>query len=153
MTTVLSGLIGAPGRRDDIRDEDITGLKSFYELVPLFEPLHEIGCQRDKVANRRLHCDEYCLLLLVFLFSSVVTSLRPLQQASELKEVQRELGCKRASLDSLSESAAVGMKTVRAKLAKECRLQLRGCAVTVETGVVSPGIRECQQFEVFRLYP
>jgi len=54
-----------------------------------------------------LHYDEYCLLLLLFLFNPIVTSLRGLQQASQLKKVQRKLGCKRASLGSLSESTAV----------------------------------------------
>jgi hypothetical protein len=76
-------------------------------LLPLFKPLHEVGCQRDKAGNRQLHFDEYCLLLLLFLFNPVVTSLRGLQQASELKKVQRKLGCRRASLGSLSESTAV----------------------------------------------
>ena len=55
-------------KRDDIRDEDITGLKFFDKLLPLFEPLHKIGCQRDKAGNRQLHYDEYCSLLLLFLF-------------------------------------------------------------------------------------
>ena len=97
----------ATRKREEIRDEDITGLKFFDKLLPLFEPLHKIGCQRDKAGNRQLHYDEYCSLLLLFLFNPVVTSLRALQQASELKKVQRKLGCKRASLGSLSESVAV----------------------------------------------
>ncbi len=37
----------------------------------------------------------------------MVRSLRGLQQASELKEVQKKLGCERASLGALSESVAV----------------------------------------------
>jgi len=94
-------------KREDIRDKNITGLKYFDKLLPLFEPLHTVGCQRDKAGNRQLHYDQYCLLLLLFLFNPVVTSLRALQQASELKKVQRKLGCKRASLGSLSESIAV----------------------------------------------
>ena len=94
-------------KRKDVRDEDITGLKFFDKLLPLFAPLHEVGCERDKAGNRQLHYDECCLLLLLFLFNPVVTSLRALQQASELKKVQRKLGCKRASLGSLSESTAV----------------------------------------------
>ena len=94
-------------KRQDVRDEDIAGLKYFDMLLPLLEPLHEVGCQRDKAGNRRLHYDEYCLLLLLFLFNPVVSSLRGLQQASELKKVQRKLGCQRASLGSLSESVAV----------------------------------------------
>jgi hypothetical protein len=94
-------------KREDVRDKDITGLKYFDKLLPLFKPLHEVGCQRDKAGNRQLHYDQYCMLLLLFLFNPVVSSLRALQQASELKKVQRKLGCKRASLGSLSESVAV----------------------------------------------
>ena len=94
-------------KRENVRDEDITGLKFFDKLLPLFEPLHAVGCQRDKAGNRQLHYDEYCLLLRLFLFNPIVTSLRGLQQASELKKVQRKLRCKRASLGSLSESVAI----------------------------------------------
>ena len=93
--------------REKIRDEDITGLKYFDKLLPLFDRLHEVGCQRDKAGNRQLHYDQYCLMLLLFLFNPVVSSLRALQQASELTKVQRKLGCRRASLGSLSESTAV----------------------------------------------
>lgn len=51
--------------------------------------------------------DEYCLLVLLSLFNPVARSLRALQQASELRKVQRKLGCLRASLGSLSESTDV----------------------------------------------
>lgn len=94
-------------RREDVREEDITGLKYFDKLLPLFARLHEVGCQRDKAGNRRLHYDQYVALLLLFLFNPVVTSLRALQQASELKNVQRKLRCLRTSLGSLSEATAV----------------------------------------------
>jgi hypothetical protein len=97
----------APQKREKVREKDITGLKYFDMLIPLLGPLHDVGCQRDKAGNRRLHFDEYCSLLLLYLFNPTVTSLRGLQQASELKKVQKKLGCKRASLGSLSESVAV----------------------------------------------
>ena len=74
-------------RREDVREEDITGLKYFDKLLPLFARLHEVGCKRDKAGNRRLHYDQYVALILLFLFNPVVTSLRALQQASELKNV------------------------------------------------------------------
>lgn len=44
---------------------------------------------------------------MLFMFNPVVSSLRAMRQASELKNVQRKLGCARASLGSLSESARV----------------------------------------------
>ena len=47
------------------------------------------------------------MLILLYMFNPVVTSLRGLQQASELEKVQKRLGCERASLGSLSESVAV----------------------------------------------
>jgi hypothetical protein len=94
-------------KRAKVRDEDVTGLKYFDKLQPLLKRLHEVGCQRDKAGNRKLHMDEYCLLVLLFLFNPVVRSLRAIQQASELRKVQRKLGCLRASLGSLSESTDV----------------------------------------------
>ena len=71
-------------RRDDVREEDVTGLKYFDKLAPLLARLHEIGCERDKAGNRKLHFDQYTMLLLLFLFNPMVRSLRAIEQASEL---------------------------------------------------------------------
>ena len=90
-----------------IREEDVQGLKYFRKLWPLFERLHEVGCQRDKAGNRELFMDQYCALVLLFLFNPCLRSLRALQQASELKNVQRKLRCGRASLGSFSEATDV----------------------------------------------
>jgi hypothetical protein len=90
-----------------IKDRDITGLKYFEQLAPLLKRLHDDGCDRDRAGNRELHYDQYCMLLLLFLFNPIVTSLRGVQQASELKKVQKKLGCQRASLGSLSEATSV----------------------------------------------
>jgi hypothetical protein len=94
-------------KREKVRDEDVTGLKYFDKLQPLLKRLHGVGCGRDKAGNRKLHMDNYCLLVLLFLFNPVVRSLRAIQQASELRKVQRKLGCLRASLGSLSEATDV----------------------------------------------
>jgi hypothetical protein len=94
-------------KRQDVREEDVTGLKYFDKLAPLLARLHDVGCQRDKAGNRSLHFDQYCLLVLLFLFNPVVRSLRAIGQASELRKVQRKLGCQRASLGSLSEATDV----------------------------------------------
>jgi hypothetical protein len=94
-------------RREDVREEDVTGLKYFDKLAPLLARLHDVGCQRDKAGNRKLHYDQYCLLVLLFFFNPVVRSLRAIEQASELRKVQRKLGCQRASLGSLSEATEV----------------------------------------------
>lgn len=90
-----------------IRERDVVGLKYFGKLWPLFERLHEVGCQRDKAGNRELFMDQYCALVLLFLFNPCLRSLRALQQASELKNVQRKLRCGRSSLGSLSEATDV----------------------------------------------
>jgi hypothetical protein len=90
-----------------IRDSDIVGLKYFDRLMPLLERLHDVGTQRDRAGNRTLFFDQYCAYILLFLFNPVVTSLRGIQQASELKRVQKRLGCGRASLGSLSEATQV----------------------------------------------
>jgi hypothetical protein len=66
-----------------------------------------VGCQRDKAGNRQLHMGQYCALVLLFMFNPCVRTLRALQQASELRNVQRKLGCSRASLGSLSEATDV----------------------------------------------
>jgi hypothetical protein len=94
-------------KRQKIREKDIGGLKYFDKLAPLLERLHDAGCQRDRAGNRQLHLDQYCLLILLYLFNPIVTSLRGIQQASELAKVQKKLGCPRAALGSLSEAASV----------------------------------------------
>jgi hypothetical protein len=53
-------------RREKVREKDITGLKYFDRLLPLFERLHEVGCERDKAGNRTLHMDQYCVLVLLY---------------------------------------------------------------------------------------
>ena len=96
-----------PSPKPHLTEKDIVGLKYFDQLLPLFERLHDDGCGRDKAGNRVLHYDEYCLMVLVFLFNPICSSLRALQQASELKNVQKKLGCERAALGSLSEAATI----------------------------------------------
>jgi len=99
---------GMAGRkRKAITEKEITGLKYFDKLVPLLERLRDVGCQRDKAGNRRLHFDQYCLLLLLAMFNPIARSMRALQQASGLRKVQRKLGVQRFSLGSLSEATEV----------------------------------------------
>ncbi len=92
---------------EPLKPRDIQGLKYLDRLLPLLDELHEVGCLRDKAGNRRLHFDQYCVLVLLYLFNPVLRSLRALQQAGTLKNVQRKLGCRRASLGSLSEAVEV----------------------------------------------
>jgi hypothetical protein len=94
-------------KRPKVRERDLEGFKLIEAVAQLLERLHDDGCARDKAGNRTLHYDEYCMLVLLFLFNPIVSSLRAIQQASELKKVQKLLGCSRASLGSLSEATTV----------------------------------------------
>jgi hypothetical protein len=94
-------------KRKKIKENQLQGFKYFKAISGMLESLHEAGCQRDKAGNRLLHMDQYMSLLLLYMFNPICTSLRAVQQASELKKVQRILGCPRASLGSLSEAATV----------------------------------------------
>jgi hypothetical protein len=161
-------------KRDDVREEDVTGLKYFDKLAPLLARLHDVGCGRDKAGNRKLHFDQYCMLVLLFLFNPVVRSLRAISQASELRKVQRKLGCPRASLGSLSEATDVFepelLKEIIAELgeqlapiARDPRLKdvqhaltlvdgslMKGLPVLIQAGLVEP--RAAKLKAKFRLH-
>ena len=94
-------------KKAKIREQDLQGFKHFKLLLPVLSKLHDHGCARDRAGNRKLHFDQYLALILLYFFNPIVTSLRGIQQASELKKVQRLLDCPRASLGSLSEAARV----------------------------------------------
>src|SRR5437868_4472455 len=91
----------------EIKPKDVQGLKYFDKLAPLLERLHDVGTERDRAGNRILHYDQYCQLVLLFLFSPLITSMQALQQASALEVVQKKLGVSRTSLGSFSEAVAV----------------------------------------------
>ncbi len=94
-------------RREEIAEEQVTQLRLLEKLTPMLECLHEVGCERDRAGNRKLFMDQYCLMVLMVMFNPIFNSLRALQQACELKKVQKLLGCPRASLGSLSEATQV----------------------------------------------
>lgn len=91
----------------------------------MLEDLHLAGCERDRAGNRTLHMDQYMSLLLLYMFNPICTSLRAIQQASELKKVQRILGCARASLGSLSESARIFDSELMQDIVRELGEQLQ----------------------------
>lgn len=94
-------------KKEKINERDLQGFKYFKVLSQMLERLHNAGCQRDKAGNRILHMDQYMTLLLLCMFSPISKSLRAMQQASELKKVQKKLGVPRSSLGSLSEAGRV----------------------------------------------
>jgi hypothetical protein len=116
-------------KRHEIEEQELQGFKYFKAISGLLEKLHEVGCQRDRAGNRLLHMDQYLSLLLLYMFNPICTSLRSLQQASELQKVQRKLGVPRASLGSLSEAATVFDSQTMVEVIAELGRQLQPLAV------------------------
>ncbi len=94
---------GKPG----VQSKDIQGLKYLEMIAPLLGRLHNDNCERDKAGNRDLHYDQYCMLILLYLFNPTVTALRSIPQATELAKVKNRLGVSPTSLTSLSEASRV----------------------------------------------
>jgi hypothetical protein len=89
--------------RDAISESALRGFKYFKVLSSILQRLH---LEKDH-HNRKLYFDQYIALFLFYFFNPIVTSLRAIQQVSELKKVQKVLGVKRTSLGSLSEASSV----------------------------------------------
>ena len=94
-------------KRQKIKESQLQGFKYFKAISTMLESLHDVACERDVAGNRTLHMDQYASLLLLYMFNPICTSLRSLQQVSELKKVQKKFGAARVSLGSLSEAARV----------------------------------------------
>jgi len=94
---------GKKRKRDKIPESALRGFKYFKVLSLILERLHSENTHH----NRELYFDQYIALLLFYFFNPIVTSLRAIQQISELKKVQKILGVKRTSLGSLSEASSV----------------------------------------------
>ncbi len=107
-----------------IKESDLSGFRDLQAMAKLLKPLHRIGAKRDKAGNRNLHMDQYCLLVLMWLYNPMIDSLRGLQQASGLKKVQNRLGVGRASMGSLSESVTIFDPAPLAGLAEEMSRKL-----------------------------
>jgi hypothetical protein len=117
--------MGRKKKETKVEAKDLTGLKYLDRMRSLLSPLASVGCERDRAGNRWLHFDDYCMLVLLYLFNPVVTSLRGIQQASELTAVQKRLSCPRTSLGSLSEATDVfdpeRLKEIIEELAEQLR--------------------------------
>jgi hypothetical protein len=90
-----------------LEKKDIVGLGYLQRLFPLLEKLHDVGCARDKAGNRDLHFDQYCKLVLLYIWNPVIGSIGGLQQAVGLDSVAKAVGVKRFSAGSFSESPRV----------------------------------------------
>ena len=117
-----------------VRAQDLQGFKYFQLLQPLLARLHDHATARDKAGNRRLHFDQYAALVLFYFFNPILTSLKGLQQASDLAQVQKALGCARTSVGALSEAARVFdpalLEGVIAELAERVAPAARSAAVS-----------------------
>jgi IS4 transposase len=127
----------AAKRRPPIPQNQLQGLKYFSALMHLLPQLRHVSTRRDRAGNRELFCDGYVGLLLIYFFNSIVTSLRGLQQLSELDRVQKLLGIRRVSLGSLSEAARVFDAAVLHEIIKE----LASKAVPLQTGREAEALR------------
>ena len=112
-------------KRHEIKEHELQGLKYFKAIAGMLEGIHQAGCMRDKAGNRILHMDQYMSLLLLYMFNPICSSLRAVQQASELKKVQRILGCPRASLGSLSEASTVFDSNLMEEIVQNISSQLK----------------------------
>lgn len=83
----------------------IAGIKLFKHVRVLLRTLHHVSGSRDTAGSRKLQFDQYGALMLIF--NPVIDSLHGLQQASKLKEIQREFEVSRSSLGSLSKSVTI----------------------------------------------
>jgi hypothetical protein len=90
-------------KKDPISESVLRGFKYFKVLSSILQRLHP---EKDH-HNRKLYFDQYIALFLFYFFNPIITSLRAIQQVSELKKVQKVLGVKRTSLGSLSEASSV----------------------------------------------
>jgi len=64
-----------PTEKPRLTEKDITGLKYFDQIAPLLQRLHDDACDRDTAGNRILHYDQYCMLMLLYFFNPIITSL------------------------------------------------------------------------------
>jgi hypothetical protein len=122
----------AATKKTPVTAKDLQGLKYFKVLKPLLQCLHTVGTERDQAANRQLFFDQYAALVLLYFFNPILTSLRAVQQASELDKVQRVLGCSRTSLGSLSEAARAFEAAALQELITELAGQIPHSATAAE---------------------
>jgi len=97
----------APPLQPPVTEDQLQGFRYLDHFRPLFDGLHACATARDRAGNRELFFDQYACLLLLYFFSPTLTSLRGLQQATELDKVQQRLGVRRTLRGALSEAAAV----------------------------------------------
>src|SRR5262245_65933376 len=89
----------------DQQASPLQGQRLVQPLLKLVTRLHDVGTQRDVAGNRKLFCDQYITLLLMYFCNPALGGLRALQQATGWEKTRKKLGIERTSLGSLSEAA------------------------------------------------
>ncbi len=92
----------AAARRSPLKADDLRYVKHLRIVMDLLQPLHDSPSH----GNRKFFMDQYVILLLLHFFNPILGSLRALQQATTLDEVQKRLGIPRMSLSAMSVAAA-----------------------------------------------
>lgn len=102
---MLNGSTNKRGRKkkEPICEKDVQGLKYINKFLPLFESFHHVNAHH----NRELYFDQYITLILLYFFNPVLTSLRSIQQSSNLDNVKKAFGVKAVGLSTLSEAGNV----------------------------------------------
>jgi len=108
-----------------IRLRDLKGFKYFKNIFVFLDRLHDTYTH----SNRILHYDQYVCLILFYFFNPILTSLRGLKAAADLKKVQKTLGIKATSRTCLSEASHL----FDASLLKPILAELAEQAIEVET--------------------
>jgi len=92
---------------EDFAEQDLQAVKYVNVMQPLLQRLHDANTERDRANNRDLFFDQYAMLVLLYFFNPVITSLRGIKHASTFRKLQKSLGISETSLGSLSEASRV----------------------------------------------
>ena len=102
----------APARRKRPKDAKgarwvavVNGFKYVRLVGTLLQALHTAGTERERAGNRQLFYEQSATVLLLYFFNPTVTSLRGIQQRSELSKGQQRWEVHRTAGSSLSEAA------------------------------------------------
>jgi hypothetical protein len=124
-------------RRDQESEVRLQGTRLIRRMRRLLRRLHGAATVRDRAGNRRLFCDQYLSLLLLYFFTPAIKSLRGLQQATNWEKTRRKLGIRRTSLGSLSEASSV----FDAKLVRPLIAELAAQALPLKQGREAEALR------------
>jgi hypothetical protein len=100
-------MAGKGRRKKVIAPFPLQGGRLIQRMQRVLGRLHLAGTERDRAGNRRLFCDQYLSLLLLYFFNPAIKSLRALQHTTNWEKTRQKVGIRRTSLGSLSEASSV----------------------------------------------